>query len=123
MLQYQTQADSASEEFTSTSHPDSLPIRTMKKFILIAVLAVIGWQGYAKYQGKSIAFAGTPEAHGLGAPAQVAQGPAPLFKCDGRTYCSQMTSCDEATFFLKNCPGVKMDGNNDGIPCEKQWCK
>ena len=24
---------------------------------------------------------------------------------------------------LKNCPGVKMDGNNDGVPCEKQWCK
>ena len=45
------------------------------------------------------------------------------FKCDGRTYCSQMTSCEEATFFLKNCPNVKMDGNNDGIPCEKQWCK
>ena len=45
------------------------------------------------------------------------------FKCDGRQYCSQMTSCQEATFFLQNCPGVKMDGNNDGIPCEKQWCK
>ena len=45
------------------------------------------------------------------------------FKCDGRTYCSQMTSCEEATFFLKNCPGTKMDGNNDGIPCEKQWCR
>ncbi|MCE2886342.1 MAG: excalibur calcium-binding domain-containing protein [Pseudanabaena sp.] len=29
----------------------------------------------------------------------------------------------EATFFLKNCPNVKMDGNNDGIPCEQQWCK
>lgn len=45
------------------------------------------------------------------------------FKCDGRTYCSQMRSCEEATFFLRNCPNVKMDGNNDGIPCEKQWCK
>lgn len=44
------------------------------------------------------------------------------FSCDGRTYCSQMTSCDEATFFLRNCPGVKMDGNNDGVPCEQQWC-
>jgi len=44
------------------------------------------------------------------------------FKCDGRTYCSQMTSCAEATYFLKNCPGTKMDGNNDGVPCEKQWC-
>ena len=45
------------------------------------------------------------------------------FKCDGRTYCSQMTSCEEATFFLRNCPNVKMDGNNDGVPCEKQWCR
>lgn len=45
------------------------------------------------------------------------------FKCDGRTYCSQMTSCEEATFFLANCPDVKMDGNNDGVPCERQWCK
>jgi hypothetical protein len=43
--------------------------------------------------------------------------------CDGRTYCSQMTSCAEATFFMKNCPGTKMDGDNDGVPCEKQWCR
>jgi hypothetical protein len=45
------------------------------------------------------------------------------FQCDGRTYCSQMTSCDEATFFINNCPDTKMDGNNDGVPCEKQWCR
>jgi hypothetical protein len=45
------------------------------------------------------------------------------FKCDGRIYCSQMTSCEEATFFLRNCPGVQMDGDNDGVPCERQWCK
>lgn len=45
------------------------------------------------------------------------------FRCDGRTHCSQMTSCAEARFFLDNCPGVKMDGNRDGIPCERQWCK
>ncbi|MFO1421636.1 MAG: excalibur calcium-binding domain-containing protein [Candidatus Competibacteraceae bacterium] len=44
------------------------------------------------------------------------------FKCDGRTHCSQMTSCEEAILFLRNCPNVKMDGNNDGVPCEKQWC-
>jgi endonuclease YncB( thermonuclease family) len=44
-------------------------------------------------------------------------------RCDGRRYCSQMSSCEEATWFAKNCPGVKMDGNNDGVPCEKQWCR
>jgi hypothetical protein len=44
------------------------------------------------------------------------------FRCDGRTYCSQMTSCAEATYFLQHCPDVKMDGNHDGVPCERQWC-
>ena len=46
----------------------------------------------------------------------------PRFNCDGRTFCSQMTSCEEAKFFLNNCPNTKMDGNNDGVPCEEQWC-
>ena len=44
------------------------------------------------------------------------------YRCDGRTHCSQMSSCEEATFFLKHCPGVKMDGDGNGIPCERQWC-
>jgi len=44
------------------------------------------------------------------------------FSCDGRRYCSQMRSCAEAKYFLANCPGVKMDGDNDGLPCEEQWC-
>lgn len=34
----------------------------------------------------------------------------------------QMSSCAEAQIFLGNCPGVKMDGDSDGIPCEDQWC-
>lgn len=45
------------------------------------------------------------------------------YHCDGRTHCSQMTSCEEAQFFLDNCPGTAMDGDGDGIPCEKQWCR
>ncbi len=43
------------------------------------------------------------------------------FKCDGRQYCSQMTSYEEAKYFLKNCPNTKMDGDEDGIPCERQF--
>ena len=48
--------------------------------------------------------------------------PSVQYRCDGRTRCSQMTSCDEAKFFLRNCPGTQMDGDSDGIPCEQQWC-
>ena len=44
-------------------------------------------------------------------------------RCDGRTYCSQMSSCEEAKWFVQNCPGMKMDGNRDGVPCEKQHCR
>ena len=40
------------------------------------------------------------------------------FTCDGRTYCSQMTSREEAEFFIQNCPDTKMDGDHDGVPCE-----
>ncbi|MDQ1245244.1 MAG: hypothetical protein QG565_1585 [Campylobacterota bacterium] len=46
----------------------------------------------------------------------------PKFKCDGRKHCSQMSSCEEAKFFLRNCPDQKTDGDGDGIPCEKQHC-
>lgn len=44
------------------------------------------------------------------------------FQCDGRQYCSQMTSCEEAKYFLRNCPNTEMDGDHDGVPCESQWC-
>jgi len=66
------------------------------------------------------------------ARAAASPGPAPVppasrptgevFQCDGRQHCSQMRSCDEAKYFLAHCPGVKMDGDRDGIPCEEQWC-
>jgi hypothetical protein len=45
------------------------------------------------------------------------------FKCDKRKYCSQMKSYEEALFFINHCPNVKMDGDNDGIPCERQFRK
>lgn len=43
------------------------------------------------------------------------------YQCDGRVYCSQMNSYEEALFFLRNCPGTQMDGDGDGIPCERQF--
>ena len=44
------------------------------------------------------------------------------YQCEGKVYCSEMTSCEEAEFYQRNCPGTKMDGDGDGIPCERQWC-
>lgn len=40
------------------------------------------------------------------------------FHCDGRVYCTQMYSLEEARWFVRNCPNTKMDGDHDGEPCE-----
>jgi hypothetical protein len=63
-----------------------------------------------------------PEAGGLESQGEESGSQEPQFRCDGRTYCSQMTSCAEAKYFLMHCPSVKMDGDHDGTPCERQWC-
>ncbi len=44
------------------------------------------------------------------------------YTCAGKIHCSEMNSCEEAKFYLQNCPGTKMDGDGDGIPCERQYC-
>ena len=93
----------------------------MRNIVLLVLLVVGGWYSYAHYQRRALPAAQVPSEEAVSAiPRSALDG---RFKCDGRTYCSQMTSCAEATFFLENCPGTKMDGNNDGIPCERQWCK
>jgi len=43
------------------------------------------------------------------------------FRCDGRQHCSEMKSNEEAVFFPRNCPDTKMDGDGDGVPCERQF--
>jgi len=45
----------------------------------------------------------------------------PRYHCDGRQHCSQMRSYEEAKFFLDHCRDTLMDGDNDGIPCERQF--
>lgn len=69
------------------------------------------------------AVAQTSDPKPVAATAPPAARAAAAWRCDGRTRCSQMTSCAEATWFLKHCPGVQMDGDGDGVPCETQWCR
>jgi endonuclease YncB( thermonuclease family) len=38
--------------------------------------------------------------------------------CGHKKYCSQMSSCDEANFYLKRCGVMTLDRNKDGVPCE-----
>lgn len=88
------------------------------KILLITILIGAGVQIYDKF------VVGTQNAASTINPIQTTSEHQPIaqYHCDGRIHCSQMTSCEEAKFFLDNCPGTKMDGDNDGIPCEQQWC-
>ena len=99
----------------------------MKRLIIAVLLVLAAWQGYEQYQLRRFARETTmvtADATQIAETSSARQehNQPTSFKCDGRVYCSQMTSCAEAKFFLANCPGVKMDGDNDGIPCERQWC-
>ncbi|WP_082582547.1 excalibur calcium-binding domain-containing protein [Mesorhizobium sp. Root172] len=41
------------------------------------------------------------------------------WSCQPRLTCSQISSCDEARWYLENCSwGGKLDRDSDGIPCE-----
>lgn len=89
----------------------------------MVLLGVLGWFGHGWYQ-KQVAARAVAEQPVQSQPfaTELPPASAPRFQCDGRQHCSQMTSCQEAKFFLKNCPDTKMDGDGDGVPCEQQWC-
>jgi len=95
--------------------------------VSLGIVGALGWFAYGKYlhhaSVQPVINQGPPVIK-QEQPALATQDilPSGTFRCDGRTYCSQMTSCMEAKFFLRNCPGTQMDGNNDGVPCEQQWC-
>ena len=86
----------------------------------LAVIAAIGWYGYTKMGTSDILADSIPSQRA--SIMQRATSTAPTLTCDGRTHCSQMTSCAEATYFIKHCPDTQMDGDGDGTPCESQWC-
>lgn len=40
-------------------------------------------------------------------------------QCEGKRTCSQMSNCAEARFYLTQCGVARLDGDGDGVPCEK----
>lgn len=84
----------------------------------IALTVLIGTSAYMFLAPKFNRSSSTPDTL---VSTPVAATPS-RFSCDGRTHCSQMTSCEEATYFIRHCPNTQMDGDGDGIPCESQWC-
>lgn len=67
--------------------------------------------------------AGAPAAPVSAAPTTVKapdSGPAASgFTCGAKRYCREMASCAEAIFYMKECGLTRLDGDNDGVPCEE----
>lgn len=57
-----------------------------------------------------------PTAPASSAPAATVPGG---FSCAGKRYCREMANCEEAKFYLTQCGVSSLDGNKDGVPCEK----
>jgi hypothetical protein len=98
----------------------------LKKLIIYALLAFVGWNYYQKNIAPTEMEAQVelqtpqtfqPPVTALTSPTQPAQATS-NFTCDGRQHCSQMRSRAEAEYFVRNCPNTKMDGDHDGEPCE-----
>jgi cold shock CspA family protein len=107
----------------TASHPPRSQNRRQAKsrasgyILILLAVAATGIYGYSRLRNP-VDSAGAAEL----IVSKSSTPSAPTFRCDGRTVCSQMSSCAEAMYFLRHCPGAKMDGDNDGRPCEQQWC-
>jgi len=110
----------------AASPPSSAASTFWRALVFVVLMAALGAYGY-KYYRQSLSE--LQRMHAL-PPAvdktmELAPAPTPAiesFRCDGRTHCTQMKSCAEATYFLRHCPGVQMDGDHDGVACEEQHC-
>ncbi len=109
--------------------PRSAKVREKKKkgrsspfsgLVLLVVISVAGYAGFDSWRSRQAVAVGNAGA--IAEPVPKTWDNAERYQCDGRTHCSQMTSCEEAKFFIRNCPNTKMDGDGDGVPCERQFC-
>ena len=102
----------------------------MKSVIVLVLLAAVGWFGLEKYQDRLHAqreaeYASQPFKKKQPLPAAKSNEPAvSFFSCDpSRTTCKQMTSCEEARYYIKTCPGFNSGVFGEEASCERQWCK
>ena len=110
---------------------DGIPCEMLCGDNLDAYLKRVGaWAGKAppatkKPPAAEAAAGGDPSLSLTGADGATAdEDPAQSdeFKCSGKRTCKQMDSCDEAKFYLSKCGVKSLDGDHDGVPCNK-LCK
>ncbi|GGB72126.1 excalibur calcium-binding domain-containing protein [Shewanella inventionis] len=108
------------------NHSASSPI--LGRMFMIIIFLGVGIFGYKQYEKMTaVPVLTNADIEQMqwepSEPNPSAKNLQPQFRCEtGKIHCSQMRSCAEATFYINNCPGTEMDGDRDGVPCERQHC-
>ena len=101
----------------------------MLRIILLMLLAAVAWFGWGKYEQSVRAERAAESAARQAATktplpvAKAGEAGVSFFTCDGRNTCKQMTSCEEAKYFIKTCPGFNSGVFGEEANCEQHWCK
>lgn len=108
----------------NTNPPSRSLSNTLLPLLLIFGIGIFGFKKYTEFEIAQAPNNTEIETTPLYEPqTEPRSAPKTQFRCEaGKTHCSQMSSCAEATFYIQNCPNTQMDGDGDGIPCERQWC-
>ncbi|WP_065204206.1 excalibur calcium-binding domain-containing protein [Shewanella woodyi] len=126
---HQARTTHNSRSHNSKSHNRHSRQSKSSSVILIPLLVILalGIYGYKRFE--ALTAQSNTQTHSTNEPSQQPAAkiewiqPKETFHCEaGKLHCSQMRSCAEAKFYNRNCPGTKMDGDGDGIPCERQHC-
>jgi hypothetical protein len=95
---------------------DGIPCEKMCGKTLATMQARMKTQPYTPSRFATTKAASSAAQALIGAASNPAPGS--TFDCGVRkTTCKQMLSCEEATFYLRSCGVSRLDGNNDGVPC------
>lgn len=89
----------------------------MLRHIALSLFLVVAIPAFAAQSDKQDQKPGTQQTSG-----QQNQTNTKGYSCGLKTKCDQMTSCEEATYYLKTCAISSLDRDKDGTPCES-LCK
>ena len=76
------------------------------------------WRRGVRPQREQVATLPTAEPHQQRSGRLAQDRNARGFTCGSKRFCREMNSCAEAMFYLRQCGVRRLDGDNDGIPCE-----
>lgn len=76
------------------------------------------WRRGVRPQREQVATLPTAEPHQQRSGRLAQERNARGFSCGSKRFCREMNSCAEAMFYLRQCGVRRLDGDNDGVPCE-----